>query len=189
MKKNLLIVIVAPSGAGKSSFLERILREEQRLVDTITYTTRAPRATESEGNPYHFVSEKEFLRLDGENFFVETAKVHGNLYGTPIAQIEGTWAGGKTAIMDVDVQGARRIRERFPQAASIFINTPSLDELRRRIVARNGGKPPGDLEVRLATAQREMTTAHEFDFQLMNDDFEPSYQRFKKIIEEILNSH
>lgn len=189
MKKNLLIIIVAPSGAGKSSFLEKILNEEKRLVDTITYTTRPPRSTESEGNPYHFVSEKEFLKLDSQNFFVETAKVHGNLYGTPIQQIEETWASGKGAIMDVDVQGARRIRERFPQAATIFIKTPSLDELRRRIVTRNGGKPPADLDVRLATAQRELTTSHEFDFQLMNDDFEPSYQRFKKIIEEILDSH
>ncbi len=189
MKKELLIIIVAPSGAGKSSFLERILKEDNRLVDTITYTTRQPRGGESEGNPYHFVSEKVFLDLKAKNFFVETANVHGNLYGTPIDQIEQTWALGKAAIMDVDVHGAREIRARFPQAATIFIRTPSIDELRRRIIARSGGKPPADLEVRLATAQREMKSAGEFEFQLMNDEFEPSFQRFKKIIEEILESH
>lgn len=189
MKKNLLIVIVAPSGAGKSSFLERILKEENRVVDTITYTTRSPRAGESEGNPYHFVGKEKFLELQEKKFFVETALVHGNLYGTPIDQIEQTWKLGKAAIMDVDVQGARTIRSHFPQAMSIFIMPPSLDELRRRIIARAGGKIPADLELRLNTAEREIKTANEFDYQFMNDQFEPSYQLFKKIIEEILDSH
>ncbi|OQW46869.1 MAG: guanylate kinase [Proteobacteria bacterium SG_bin7] len=189
MKKNLLIIIVAPSGAGKSSFLERILKEEKRVVDTITYTTRSPRSGESEGNPYHFVSKEKFLELQKKDFFVESAVVHGNLYGTPIDQIEQTWRAGKAAIMDVDVQGARTIRSRFKQAIGIFILPPSLDELRRRIIARAGGNTPTDLEVRLKTAEREIKTANEFDYRFMNDEFEPSYQRFKKIIEEILDSH
>ncbi len=189
MRKNLLIIIVAPSGAGKSSFLEKILKEEERVVDTITYTTRAPRGGESEGNPYHFVGKEKFLDLQKKDFFVETAIVHGNLYGTPIEQIEQTWKNGKAAIMDVDVQGARTLRSRFKQAVTIFIMPPSLDELRRRIVARAGGKVPADLEVRLKTAEREIKTADEFDYQFMNDQFEPSYQLFKKIIEEILESH
>lgn len=189
MKKNLLIIIVAPSGGGKSSFLDRILKEEKRLVDTITYTTRSPRPGEVEGNPYHFVSKEKFLDMQKKDFFVETAIVHGNLYGTPVDQIEATWKEGKVAIMDVDVQGARTIRARFKQSVTVFIQTPSLDELRRRIIARAGGKPPSDLEVRLKTAEREIKTADEFDYQFMNDQFEPSYQRFKKIIEEILEEY
>jgi guanylate kinase len=189
MKKNLLIIIVAPSGGGKSSFLERILKEEKRLEDTITYTTRAPRGGESEGNPYHFVNKEKFLELQKQDFFVETAIVHGNLYGTPLDQIEQIWKKSKAAVMDVDVQGARTIRGRFKQAVTIFIMPPSIDELRRRLILRAGGTTPADLEIRLKTAEREIKTADEFDFRLMNDDFEPSYQRFKKIIEEILDSH
>lgn len=180
-----MIILAAPSGAGKSSFVEKICKEERRLEDTVTFTTRAMRAGESEGNPYHFVSIEEFEKLRTQNFFVEWAKVHNNYYGTPMSQLERAWEQGKCIIMDVDVQGASTFKLKFPDAQSIFILPPSIDELRRRVVKRDG-KIPHDLEVRMGNAEREIAEAPKFDFQLVNDDFEASYSQFKKIVEELL---
>lgn len=180
-----MIIIAAPSGAGKSSFVERITREIPRLRDTVTYTTRAMRAGESEGNPYHFVSKEKFVELRDQGFFVEWAVVHNNLYGTPYHQLEEAWARDEVIIMDVDVQGADTFKKKFPDAATFFILPPSIDELRRRVVKRDQ-KIPADLEVRMKNAEIEIKRAGEFDYQLVNDDFDKSYQQFKKIIEELL---
>lgn len=185
MKAN-LIIVAAPSGAGKSSFVERICREEPRLVDTVTYTTRSMRRGESQGHPYHFVSKSEFEALIDRNFFVEWAFVHNNMYGTPLNQLEDAWKAGKAVIMDVDIQGATTFRTKFAdQAAGIFILPPSLEELERRIVKRDGQRP-SDLDVRLKNAQIETAKAHEFDYRVVNDDFERSYAEFKKIVEDLL---
>jgi guanylate kinase len=181
-----MIIIAAPSGAGKSSFVERITREVPRLRDTVTYTTRAIRAGESEGNPYHFVSQDKFLELRDQGFFVEWAVVHENLYGTPYYQLDDAWAKDEVIIMDIDVQGADTFKRKFPDSASIFILPPSIDELRRRVTKRDG-RVPTDLEIRMKNAEREIARAAEFDFQLINDDFDKSYQEFKKIIEELLS--
>ncbi len=156
------------------------------LEDTTTYTTRAMRAGEREGVPYHFVSHEQFERLIAENFFVEWAHVHGQLYGTPEHQLHDIWARGHAPIMDVDVQGAATFKEKFPQeAVTIFIQPPSLEELRRRIERRDG-KVPADMEIRMESARRELARAHEFDYHVVNDDFETSYAQFKKLVEEIL---
>jgi guanylate kinase len=181
-----MIIIAAPSGAGKSSFVERITKELPRLRDTVTYTTRPMRAGESEGNPYHFISKEQFERYIEQDFFVEHALVHGNHYGTPYHQIGEAWERGEVIIMDVDVQGADTFKRKFPHdAVSIFILPPSIDELRRRVVKRDG-KVPADLEIRMATAEKEIKRAPEFDYQLINEDFEKSYREFKKIIEGLL---
>jgi guanylate kinase len=180
-----MIIVAAPSGAGKSSFVERISQEDNRLVDIITYTTRAQRRGESQGRPYHFVSREEFERLLNEDFFVEHARVHENMYGTPIDQLEKAWDLGKCVIMDVDVQGAETFRRKFPRSKSIFILPPSIDELRRRVFKRDG-KVPGDIEVRMTNAEKEISRAHEFDFQIVNDIFETSYAEFKKIVAGLL---
>jgi guanylate kinase len=182
-----MIIVAAPSGAGKSSFVERISQEDNRLVDIITFTTRQMRRGESQGHPYHFVGEDEFQKLLKEGFFVEHARVHTSWYGTPLGQIETAWKNGKCVIMDVDVQGADTFRRKFPDSKSVFILPPSIDELRRRVVKRDG-QTPTDLEVRMQNAQREIARSHEFDFRLVNDDFESSYRQFKKIIEELLGS-
>lgn len=183
-----MIIIAAPSGAGKSSFVDRITKEMPRLRDTVTCTTRAIRAGESEGNPYHFVSTEKFEALVGEDYFVEWARVHGNLYGTPYYQIREAWERDQVVIMDVDVQGADTFKRKFPNdAVSIFILPPSIEELRRRVVKRDG-KVPSDLEVRMGNAEKEIKRADDFDYQLVNDDFENSYRQFKKIIEELLKS-
>lgn len=180
-----MIIVAAPSGAGKSSFVERICRENPRLEDTVTFTTRQMRAGESQGHPYHFVSRDEFESLIQRNYFVEWAVVHNNLYGTPLEQLEKAWAQGRCIIMDVDIQGADTFKAKYPDSRSIFILPPSIDELRRRVVKRDG-KVPADLEVRMKNAEIEIQKAPDFDFQIVNDDFESSYLQFKKIVEELL---
>lgn len=180
-----MIIVAAPSGAGKSSFVERICREEPRLEDTVTFTTRKMRPGESQGNPYHFVSKEEFQALVAKNYFVEWAQVHTNFYGTPLEQLENAWEKGKCIIMDVDIQGAETFRRKYPDAVGIFILPPSIDELRRRVTKRDGA-PPEDLEVRMKNAEKEIAAASHFDYQIVNDSFEDSYAQFKKIVEELL---
>ncbi len=183
--KTRMIIVAAPSGAGKSSFVERICREEPRLEDTVTFTTRKMRAGESQGHPYHFVSLAEFEELKSKDYFVEWAQVHDNFYGTPMEQLEKAWQQQKCIIMDVDIQGAETFKAKFPDAKSVFILPPSIEELRRRVTKRDG-KVPHDLEVRMKNAEKELKAASTFDFQIVNDEFESSYLRFKKIVEELL---
>lgn len=180
-----LIIVAAPSGAGKSSFVERLAREDQRLHDVITYTTRSMRNGESQGKPYFFISKEEFLARREGNFFIEWAQVHTNLYGTSFEQIEQAWALNKCCIMDIDIQGVATFKAKYPDAKTVFILPPSIEELRRRVIKRDGGAP-ADLEVRMQNAEKEMTKAPEFDVRIVNDDFERSYSEFKKIVEKWL---
>lgn len=180
-----LVILIGPSGVGKSSFLDRILKEEPKLCDLITYTTRAPRNGEKEGDPYHFVSETQFETLKNQDFFVETANVHGKWYGTPRDQIRQAWMRGQVVIMDVDVQGARHFKKEFPHALTIFLAPPNLDALRKRILGRGSVT---NIDVRLQTAAKEMAEAHDFDHHIVNDHFEPAYQQFRILIEKLLKN-
>lgn len=178
-----MIIVAAPSGAGKSSFVERLAAENSRLHDIITYTTRAMRHNESQGKPYFFISKQEFEKKIREGFFVEWAQVHTNMYGTSFEQIQLAWAKGKVVIMDIDIQGVVTFKSKYPEAKTIFILPPSIEELKRRVIKRDGGAPP-DLEVRMINAEKEMKKAHEFDVQIVNDDFERSFAEFKKTVEK-----
>jgi guanylate kinase len=181
-----MIIVAAPSGAGKSSFVERATKELSVLVDTVTYTTRAMREGESDGKPYHFVDRRKFQELVASGFFVEWAEVHTNLYGTPLHQLEDAWAQNKVVIMDVDVQGAETFKKKYPDASTIFILPPSIEELRRRVEKRDKGRTQ-NLEVRMANASREIAKADEFDHQVVNDDFERSFGEFKKLVESLIS--
>lgn len=180
-----LILVAAPSGAGKSSFVNRITQEEPRLVDVITYTTRPMRKGESQDNPYHFISVEQFLEMRLKGYFVEWALVHDNYYGNSFEQLSKVWEQEKVVIMDIDIQGCRTYKEKFPDARTIFILPPSIEELRRRIISRDG-KVPEDIDLRMENAAKEMACVSEFDFRLVNDVFEESYSQFKKIVEELI---
>ena len=182
-----LILVAAPSGAGKNSFVERICREDKRLCDVITCTTREMRLGESQGNPYFFLSEKEFLEQKEQGAFVEWAHVHGKLYGTRRQELESIWNLGLTGIMDVDVQGVRTFRKQLSNCKTLFILPPSLDVLRERIIKRDG-QVPKDLDLRLKTAQSEILEAPQFDAQVMNDDFEASFRIFASVIDSWLRA-
>ncbi len=181
--KTRMIIVAAPSGAGKSSFVERLAAEDVRLHDIITYTTRSMRKNESQGKPYFFIPKEEFEKKVKEDFFVEFALVHTNMYGTSHEQIQLAWARDKVVIMDIDIQGVVTFKSKYPEAKTVFILPPSIEELKRRVIKRDGGPPP-DLEVRMINAEKEMQKAHEFDIQIVNDDFERSYAEFKKTVEK-----
>lgn len=183
--KTRLIIVAAPSGAGKSSFVSRICKEDQRLVDNITYTTRSMRLGEVQGDPYHFIERADFEARVEKGFFVEWAKVHTNLYGTSYESLEKAWSTGKCVIMDIDVQGTETFKRAYPDAKTIFIVPPSIEELRRRVTKRDGGAP-ADLDIRMANAEKEMQSKDKFDYLVVNDDFETSFAEFKKIIEKLL---
>ncbi|MCB0378979.1 MAG: guanylate kinase [Bdellovibrionales bacterium] len=180
-----MILLAAPSGAGKNSFLEKALHEIPQLSDIITYTTRAMRFGEQEGDPYHFVSDHRFKELVEQDFFVEWSQVHDSLYGTPHKSLEEVWEKGKVAIMDIDIQGVHKIKQVYPQAVSIFILPPSIEELKRRILGRDK-KAPDNLELRLENAKKEIACADQFDFQVVNDDFEPSYAQFRDLVKSLV---
>lgn len=182
-----LVILIGPSGVGKSTFLERLISELRILRDVITYTTRPKRQGESEGNPYHFVTVDRFHQLKSQGFFVEDAEVHGNFYGTPRDQMEAAWSQGLGLIMDVDVQGANNLRQEYPEALTIFILPPNIDSLRNRLLSREA-KAPRDMDLRLRNAEEELAHAHEFDHQLVNDEVEVAYQRLKKLIEDYLKN-
>jgi guanylate kinase len=180
--KTRMIIVAAPSGAGKSSFVERLAAEEPKLHDVITYTTRPMRNHESSGKPYFFISKEEFEKKIKDEFFIEWAQVHTNMYGTSFEQIQTAWAQDKVVIMDIDIQGVVTFKNKYPDAKTVFIMPPSIEELKRRVIKRDGAPPP-DLAIRMANAEKEMTKAHEFDVQIVNDDFERSFAEFKKIVE------
>lgn len=183
--KTRMIIVAAPSGAGKSSFVEKLTRENPRLKDIITFTTRSMRKGESPGNPYNYIDADDFQQKVQTGFFVEWAKVHTNYYGTSFESLESAWAEGRTAIMDIDIQGVATFKSKYPDAKTIFILPPSIEELRRRIERRDGGIP-ADIEVRMANAEKEIQEASKFDFQIVNDQFDQSFAEFKKIVEELL---
>lgn len=181
------ILLIGPTAVGKSTLLDRALEEFPRLIDIITYTTRAKRKGESEGHPYHFVTETQFKKLIEENFFVEWANVHGKMYGTPRDQVQRAWEQNRVVIIDIDVQGAKRFRSEYPGIRTVFIMPPSIDALRLRFRKR-GVTNEVDLQTRLESAEREMAQAKDFDQVLVNDDFEVAYAEFRKIIEKLLKN-
>ena len=133
----ILLIISSPSGAGKTTLTRRLLQEFSELRFSVSHTTRQPRANEVDGQDYNFIDESTFRDIIAGNGFAEWADVHGNLYGTSVAEIELARAAGKIGVLfDVDYQGARQIKEKFPHAIGVFILPPSMDELRRRLDSR-----------------------------------------------------
>ncbi len=178
---NPLVVLIGPSGVGKSSFLDHILKEQSHFCDIMTYTTRPMRADERQGFPYHFVTRQQFEELITKGFFVEWAHVHGNLYGTPSDQIEAAWQKGQVVIMDLDVQGALEVKRKYPQAVTVFLLPPSLDALRKRLEGRNMDRR-ADMDLRIQNAQGEMLRVGEFDYQIVNGDFQVAFEEFRHLL-------
>lgn len=184
-QKHPALLVIGPTAVGKSTLLDKALSEFPQLCDIITYTTRAKRKGEVEGNPYHFVTELQFKKLIEENFFIEWALVHTKMYGTPRDQVLKAWEQGKVVIIDIDVQGAKRFRKEFPGIHTVFISPPNIDALRLRFRKR-GITDENDLNTRLESAQKEMAQAKDFDQLIVNDDFDVAYGDFRKVIEKLL---
>jgi guanylate kinase len=180
-ERGTLIVVSAPSGAGKSSLVERAMQRLGRLRYSISYTTRQPRGQERDGVDYVFVDEATFLEMRERGEFIESASVHGYYYGTHRATIEQMLAEGYDVIMDIDVQGAAQMRERMPESVSVFVLPPSKKVLEARLRRRNLNAPE-DLARRLANAAAEVRLYERFDYVIINDDRDRSFGALKAII-------
>ena len=180
-ERGTLIVVSAPSGAGKSSLAERVLKRISDLRFSISYTTRDPRGSEQNGVDYYFVSEEEFSTMRERDEFLECAEVHGHLYGTHEKPIEEMLNHGFDVMLDIDVQGAEQIRRRVPEAVLIFILPPSCEVLEARLRARNLNAP-ADIERRLRNAAIEVQLYERFDYVILNDDLDRALDQLEAII-------
>ena len=166
-----LFIIAAPSGAGKSSLVNALLARETSIQLSISYTSRAPRACESEGSHYHFVTRGEFEAMVARGEFFEHAVVHGDLKGTARHTVERPLAEGRDVLLEIDYQGARQVRSLVPDCVSVFILPPSRVELERRLRGR-GQDAEEVIQRRLADSRTEIAHLEDFDYLLVNDVFE-----------------
>ncbi len=180
-RRGVLLIVASPSGAGKTSLCRRLMADHKGLELSISMTTRGIRPGEVADRDYHFVERAEFERLIAEDAFLEWADVHGNLYGSPRAPIDRALAEGRDVLFDIDWQGARDIAEKCPDdAVRVFILPPSLEELRRRLVTRSQDADDV-IERRIANAKGEIEHCDDFDYVLVNDDFDRSYAELAHI--------
>ena len=192
--KPLFLVLSAPSGCGKSTLIDMLLQEYHDIVYSISCTTRAPRGEEEDGLDYHFLTKERFEELLAEDAFIEHAKVHDNYYGTLKAPIADVLSEGNSMILDIDVQGAAKVREyvrSLPNTdpmkigyVDIFISPPSMEELRARLEGR-GTDTQAVIEKRLANAEGEMARAGEYMYRVTNDDLGHCFKRLCDLIDAL----
>jgi guanylate kinase len=182
-KAGRLFVITAPSGAGKTSLIDALVRADPSLKLSISYTTRAPRPGEKDGVDYHFVDEPAFLGMQQRGEFLESAEVHGYRYGTSKKVITEALARGEDLILEIDWQGARQVRGIYPGCVGIFILPPSIEELERRMRSRGQDADPV-IRRRLDNARGEMEHAGEFHYAIINKDFDTARQELAAIIQK-----
>ena len=176
-----LFIISAPSGAGKSSLIQALLKRHHDMQVSVSHTTRAPRPGELNGVHYHFISVDAFKALIANNEFFEWAEVFGNYYGTSKSSIRDSLSQGIDVFLDIDWQGARQIKKQEPSAKGIFILPPSLHELEQRL--NNRGQDSSEvIAKRMAQAQSEMSHAGEYEYLIINDNFDTALQEFERIV-------
>ncbi len=182
-KTGIPIIISAPSGAGKTSLVAKLTQESKDLVVSVSHTTRAQRPGEVDGVNYFFVDTETFEEKIRQNDFIEYAKVFNHYYGTSKSMVREALAKGKNVILEIDWQGARQVRNIFPEAISIFIFPPSLEVLEQRLIAR-GQDDPITIQARMDEAHSELSHHQEFEHQIVNDNFEQALAELKAIIKE-----
>lgn len=173
-RKGVILVLSAPSGTGKSTLVRRLLAEFPRITYSISYTTRARRKGEVHGQDYYFVDTEEFVRLRDQNFFAEWAEVHGNFYGTPLQATLDLQRAGRDVLFEIDVQGARQLKDSLQQGTYIFIFPPSRDALVQRLTGR-GTETDETMARRIGNAAQEIREAEFFDTWIVNDDLDDAY--------------
>lgn len=173
MPRGELFILSAPSGAGKTTLLQRVFANghfgDGSLAFSVSHTTRPPRPGEEAGRAYHFVERETFERMISEGCFLEWAMVHGNYYGTSRAEVQGRLETGIDVVLDIDVQGAEQVMERYPEAHSIFILPPSFEVLRSRLEGR-ASDHPAVIEERLRNAVQEIERYPHYEYVIINDD-------------------
>ena len=176
-----LFVVVAPSGAGKTTLVTGLLKREPNIKLSMSYTTRKPREGEVDGVDYHFVAREKFEKMIGAGEFLEYANVYGNYYGTSRKWIEKELAGDHDVLLEIDWQGAKQLRLLFAHMVGIFILPPSLAELRKRLVSR-GKDAPEAIERRMASAREEISHVLEFEYIIVNERFEAALSDLISIV-------
>lgn len=180
-REGLILILSAPSGAGKTSLCRELFKTFPDMKESISYTTREPRAGEVDGEAYHFVTKEVFARMVEEDAFAEWAEVHGNRYGTALRTLEEARKNGIDLVLDIDCQGAQRLKELFEGGVYVFIMPPSMEELRRRLENRSSDSQEV-IERRIARAADEIREARWYDYIIFNDDFAVACQELSAIV-------
>jgi guanylate kinase len=178
-----LYVVAAPSGAGKTTLVRALMQREPRLCFSVSYTTRAPRPNEVEGRDYHFVTQARFAEMAARGEFLEHARVFDNSYGTGLEAVQSALREGQLLLLEIDWQGARQVRTRLPAARSIFILPPTRAALEQRLRARSTDSE-AVIQRRLRDAAEDLAHWSEFDYVVVNDDFERALADLQAIVED-----
>lgn len=178
----ILYIVSAPSGAGKTSLVSALLAADPLVLKSVSYTTREARPGEVEGLDYHFVSAEEFSRMQADGDFLESALIYGNSYGTSKSWVEKQTAQGRDILLEIDWQGAAQVRKLVPQSVSIFILPPSLAHLEDRLRKR-AQDSEASIVRRLGTAREEISHVTEFDYVIINEDFNRAAQDLISVIQ------
>lgn len=180
-REGIILIISAPSGAGKTTLCRELLKRFPTMKESVSYTTRAPRTGEVHGEDYFFVSRVEFQRMIDADAFAEWAEVHENLYGTALATIDESRKNGVDLVLDIDCQGARRLKEQIERCVYVFILPPSMEELRRRLEGRSSDDQ-GVIDRRIERAAVEIREARWYDYIIINDNFEIAFEELSSIV-------
>lgn len=180
-REGLILILSAPSGAGKTSLCRELFKTFPDMKESVSYTTRAPRPGEVEGEAYHFVTGDVFERMVAEDSFAEWAEVHGNKYGTALRTLEEARRNGIDLVLDIDCQGALKLKEQFEGGVYVFIMPPSMEELRRRLEHRSSDAQEV-IELRIARAAAEIREARWYDYIIFNDNFEVACRELAAIV-------
>ena len=180
-RRGTLVVVSAPSGSGKTTLCHEVRSLVPDLYYSVSYTTRPPRAGEVDGTDFRFVTIAEFVAMRGRDEFAEWATVHGHLYGTPARALEGALGRGLDILLDIDTHGARQLRQRYPEAVSVFIMAPSMADLEARLRERNSDAP-GEIVRRLSRAREEIAAWRQYDYLIINRDVKEAVDELATII-------
>ena len=180
-REGIILIISAPSGAGKTTLCRTLLERFPTMKESVSYTTRSPRAGEVHGEDYFFVSREEFQRMVDGDAFAEWAEVHGNLYGTALVTIDEARKSGVDLVLDIDCQGARRLKEQIERCVYIFILPPSMEELRRRLENRSSDAQEV-IDRRIERAAGEIREARWYDYIIINDNFDTAFEELSAIV-------
>lgn len=180
-----LIVVSGPSGAGKSTLIREALESLPRLAYSVSATTREPREGEVDGRDYIFLTREEFERRIEEGYFLEWAEYSGNLYGTPSDRVDEMLDDGLSVVLEIELQGARQVREKRPDAVMVFVRAPSLEETRRRLAGR-ATESEEAMRRRMTTAIKEMAARDEFDCEVVNGNRRQAREDMLRTMERIL---
>ena len=189
MKEGKLIIFSAPSGAGKTTIVQHLLKKIPQLEFSISATTRKPRGDEKDGEDYYFISKEEFLHRIAKKHFVEFEEVYtGTFYGTLRTEIERIWLDDKVVIFDIDVEGGLHLKRKYDGAAlAIFVQPPSLEVLKQRLAGR-GTDSPEKLQERFEKAAKELNYAPQFDIILKNDDLQTACEEAERLVLNFLKN-